>query len=113
MFLRSDSSEWTVAENAGARHLCKNTAGGRALIPKSAFGWPSLLSRGTREERFLDCAGRRVRRSERGRRKSACSARNDSIGRDAGVVGEGGDGLWPGGIDSVKDGHVVFATPAV
>jgi hypothetical protein len=54
-------------------------ASGRALIPKEAFGWPLLLSRGTREERFssqralggaavLDCAGRRVRGSERGRR---------------------------------------------
>src|SRR5258708_38189496 len=98
MFLRSDSSEWTVAENAGARHLCKSTAGGRALIPKSAFGWPSLLSRGTREERFLDCAGRRVRRSERGRRKSACSARNDNIARVAAGGGGRGEG-W--GIEDV------------
>src|SRR5262249_20878671 len=29
------------------------------------------------EERFLDCASRRVRKSERGRKKSACSTRND------------------------------------
>ena len=31
------------------------------------------------EERFLDGAGRRVRKSERGREKPACSARNDKF----------------------------------
>jgi hypothetical protein len=62
------------------------------------------------EEVALRAGGSRMRSRERTRKKeSACSARNDSTGPEAGLMGKVRAEISPGGIGSLNESHLLFA----